>query len=298
MLRVGNNLQHGDVVPARIHSATTAMLAAAVAVGLVVALGAAIESRREFSESAVGLMRRGVAAVAIATLVAVLAGGWVAAGDPVARVRHGWDTFKGGYAANSPTGSRLTSGLGSNRYDFYRVALNEFAAHPLVGIGADNFQQQYLVHGRSDETPTIRTASSCARSPRPDWWGRCWRSSGLGAALLAAARAAATRSAGARSARPRRGGGGARRVRLLGRARLVRLVLGVRRAWARPAFALLGLACALAPRAPEASVAIERGAEPRGMPGRGGDFGRSAPAPVRPGLLALVAPRCRWRRRG
>ena len=42
------------------------------------------------------------------------------------------------------TGSRLPSGLGSNRYDFYRVALNEFVAHPLAGIGADNFQQQYL----------------------------------------------------------------------------------------------------------------------------------------------------------
>ncbi len=47
----------------------------------------------------------------------------------------------------------MLSGLGSNRYDFYRVALDEFVAHPLVGIGADNFQQQYLVHGRSDETP-------------------------------------------------------------------------------------------------------------------------------------------------
>ncbi len=56
-------------------------------------------------------------------------------------------------AADSTSGSRLVSGLGSDRYDFYRVALDEFAAHPLVGIGADNFRQQYLAHGRSDETP-------------------------------------------------------------------------------------------------------------------------------------------------
>jgi len=47
----------------------------------------------------------------------------------------------------------LVSGLGSNRYDFYRVALDEFAAHPLIGIGVDNFQEQYLAHGRSTETP-------------------------------------------------------------------------------------------------------------------------------------------------
>ena len=45
------------------------------------------------------------------------------------------------------------SGLGSNRYDFYRVSLDEFTAHPVGGIGADNFQQQYLRHGRSSETP-------------------------------------------------------------------------------------------------------------------------------------------------
>ena len=47
--------------------------------------------------------------------------------EGVTRVRHGWDTFKAGYSANS-AGSRLTSGLGSSRYDFYRVALDEFVA--------------------------------------------------------------------------------------------------------------------------------------------------------------------------
>ena len=175
VLRVGDNLHNGDVAPATIHSATTATFVAALAVGLVVALGAGIESRHGFSPVSVRRIRRGLGAAAIAALVAVVAGAWVAAGDPVARVRHGWQTFKGGYAANSTTGSRLVRGLGSNRYDFYRVSLNEFVAHPLAGIGADNFQQQYLRHGRSKETPAIRTASSCAHWCRPGCWGRCWR---------------------------------------------------------------------------------------------------------------------------
>ncbi len=153
VLRVGNHLRRGGVVPATMHSAITATLVTTLVVGLVVALGAAIESRRQFSQVTVRRVHRGVGAIAIAALVVVLAGGLVAAGNPVARVRHGWDTFKGGYAADSTTGSRLVSGLGSSRYDFYRVALNEFVAHPLVGIGADNFQQQYLAHGRSKETP-------------------------------------------------------------------------------------------------------------------------------------------------
>jgi len=45
------------------------------------------------------------------------------------------------------------SGLCSNRYDFYRVALDEFRAHPVAGIGADNYEQQYLARGHSTETP-------------------------------------------------------------------------------------------------------------------------------------------------
>jgi tetratricopeptide (TPR) repeat protein len=43
--------------------------------------------------------------------------------------------------------------LGSNRYDFWRVALDEFAAHPVAGTGARSFRADYLVHGRSYETP-------------------------------------------------------------------------------------------------------------------------------------------------
>jgi O-antigen ligase len=189
VLRVGDNLTNGGVAPAAIHSATMATFVAAVTVGLVVALGAAIESRRAFSPAAARRIRRGLAAGAIAGLVAVVAGGWVAAGDPLARVRHGWDTFKGGYAANSPTGSRLVSGLGSNRYDFFRVAINEFLAHPLVGIGADNYQQQYLRHGRSKETPRYPHSVELRTLAQTGLAGALLALVGLGAALVAGARA-------------------------------------------------------------------------------------------------------------
>ncbi len=76
----------------------------------------------------------------------------VAFGDPGQRVDSAWSSFKHGYSENG-SGNRLTAGLGSNRYDFYRVALDVFRDHPLAGVGADNFQQQYLAVGRSDETP-------------------------------------------------------------------------------------------------------------------------------------------------
>jgi hypothetical protein len=244
VLRVGDHLKNGVVEPATVHSAIAATFAAAVVVGIVVAVCAAIESRRTFSDASARSVRRGVGVIAIATLVAVLVGGWAVAGNPVARIRHGWDTFKSpqGYAANA-SGNRLTSGLGSQRYDFYRVALDEFLHHPLVGIGADNFQQQYLQHGRSEETPHYPHSVELRTLSQTGLVGALLALVGLGAALVAAAR-------------------GLRGGDRLGRAVVV-AALGGFAAWVvhgsvdwfwefaglgAPAFAMLGLACALSPR--------------------------------------------------
>jgi tetratricopeptide (TPR) repeat protein len=162
----------------------------------------------------------------------------------VAHVQPSWDTFKGGYAADSVNGNRLVSGLGSNRYDFYRVALNEFVAHPVAGIGADNFAQQYLRYGRSDETPHYPHSVELRTLAQTGVIGALLALVGLGAALVAAARGL-------------RGGDPLART-------VVAAALGGFGYWVvhgsfdwfwefaglgAPAFALLGVACALAPRA-------------------------------------------------
>ena len=49
--------------------------------------------------------------------------------------------------------SHFSSGLGSNRYDFWRVAVRDFRAHPLQGVGADNFANDYVRLRRSSEEP-------------------------------------------------------------------------------------------------------------------------------------------------
>jgi tetratricopeptide (TPR) repeat protein len=244
VLRVSDHLQKGQIAPATLHAAIATIFAASVAVGLLVALMAALESRDAFSEVSVARMRRGVGAVAIVTLAAVLVGGWVAAGNPVARVQHAWDTFKSpqAYAANA-SGNRLFGGLGSQRYDVYRVALDEFLAHPLVGIGADNFAEQYLVHGRSEVTPHYPHSVELRTLTETGLVGALLAIVGLGAALVAAVRG------------------------LRGSDVLVRAVAGAALGgfayWGvhgsadwfwefaglgAPAFAMLGLACALAPR--------------------------------------------------
>jgi tetratricopeptide (TPR) repeat protein len=247
VLRVGDRLSHGGDVKAALHGATTAVFVAAVLVGLVVAAAGALEGRQALSQDTIKRIRMAWGAIAIAILIAGLAGGLVAAGDPIARVEHGWQTFKGGYAADRSSGSRLTSGLGSNRYDFYRVAIDEFAAHPLAGIGVDNFQQQYLLHGRSGETPHYPHSVELRTLTETGLLGALLAIVGLAAALLASSRAWLT--AAARRADPL--GATVALAALAGFAYW--LVHGsVDWFWefaglGAPAFALLGLACALAP---------------------------------------------------
>jgi hypothetical protein len=254
-----NRRPNGEVIASTLHHAIAASFAAAVLAGLLVAAGAAIESRARIPPSSVAKIRRGTAALAVATLVAIVAGGLVVAGDPIARIEHGWNSFKGGYGANSATGSRLASGLGSNRYDFYRVALDEFAAHPLVGIGVDNFQLQYLAHGRSNETPRYPHSVELRTLAETGVIGTLLALSGLGAALLAGMRAS-------RLSPPRGVDPLASDVAAAALAGFVYWGVHGSFDWfwefaglGAPAFAMLGIACALAPaRAPSGAPATAR----------------------------------------
>jgi hypothetical protein len=184
LLRVGDRIRVGASPQAATHTAVLALLLAALLVGLVVAAGAAVESRRSLSPRAEVGVRRTVLALALATLLALLIGGLAAAGNPLTRIRHSWDSFKGGYTAEAAGSNRLLGGLGSNRYDFYRVALDEFVAHPLLGIGVDNFQQQYLAHGHSDETPRYPHSVELRTLLETGLIGALLAVVGLGAALL------------------------------------------------------------------------------------------------------------------
>ena len=254
VLRVGQRLEHGHSPYAATHAAVAALLAAALLVGSAVALGAAFESRRAISPALARGMRRGVGATAIATLVLVLAGVLAVAGNPIMRVRHSWESFEGGYATNT-SGNRLLSGLGSNRYDFYRVALDEFASHPLLGIGADNFQQSYLRLGHSEETPRYPHSVELRTLTQTGLAGALLALVGLGAALVAGWRAMRRRDDPLAAAIAAAALAGFTYWAVHGSFDWFFEFAGL----GAPAFALLGLGCALAPEG-DAGGTPQRGA--------------------------------------
>jgi tetratricopeptide (TPR) repeat protein len=262
VLHVGDDRRpNGEVIASTLHHAIAASFAAALVAGLVVAAAAAIESRAQLAPSSAAKVRRGAMALAIATLVAILAAGLVAAGNPITRIEHGWRSFKGGYGSSGTTGSRLVSGLGSNRYDFYRVALDESAAHPLLGIGVDNFQLQYLAHGRSDETPHYPHSVELRTLSQTGVIGALLALVGLSAALLAGMRACRALGRGVDSVAPD--------VAAAALAGFGYWVVHGSFDWfwefaglGAPAFAMLGIACALAPAKASPAPAAPAGVAP------------------------------------
>ncbi|MFZ1154056.1 MAG: O-antigen ligase family protein [Solirubrobacteraceae bacterium] len=243
LLHVGDRIQSGKSPYAAVHGAVLALSAAALFAGLLVAAGAAFESRRPVTPELARKVRRCVGAVALVTLIAVLAGGLAVTGNPVTRVRHGWESFERDSSPTATSGNRLLSGFGSSRYDFYRVALNEFVSHPVVGIGADNFSQEYLMHGRSYETPRYPHSVELRTLTQTGLLGALLAVVGLAAALLAGWRAM------------RRADGLGRTVAAAALSGFAYWVVHGSFDWlwefaglGATAFALLGVACSLEPR--------------------------------------------------
>ncbi len=236
LLDLAHAAEDGPAGVADLGGAAAPALLAALAAGAVVALLALGERRRPLDASAD--VRRVVGVVAVGLAVGAAAVGVVAVGSPADEARDTWQEFKDtGTAAEA--GKRDPASLGSARYDYYRVALDLFEEHPVAGIGAGNFGQDYLARGRVGESPS---------SPHSTELRALVQGGLVGAALLAVALAAALAAALANARRPGPGGAAAAGSAL---AFIYWLAHGsVDWLWefpalAAPAFALLGLAAAV-----------------------------------------------------
>ena len=135
--------------PSDVRSAGAAILILTAAGGVAGLVYALADRRLELGP-------RGVRAAGAAAIVLFLAGIAVGLTLFFARVYHaGWlgDQWRAFKHAPTSTGSSHLLALGSFRYDIWRVALHEFADHPLAGIGSRGFGVAYLEKRHSPDTP-------------------------------------------------------------------------------------------------------------------------------------------------
>jgi len=248
---VHNAFAHPAGVDAALSHATSRLLWTSLVLGALT-VAAAYADRRMHVPAA--LARRANAGLAVGIALAIGVGVVLlvaSQGHPVRRVESAWNDFKRG---PEPTGSeaRFKFSLGSQRYDYWRVSWEQFRAHPLGGIGADNFQEIYLQKRHSDETPLYPHSIVFRTIAQTGIVGVLLLGGMLACALVAAWRAT-------------------RRRRGLGAATAAGAVTGflywaahgsVDWFWEFPAlgvgaFAMLGLAASLLPRPAASRAAIE-----------------------------------------
>jgi O-antigen ligase len=158
--------------------------------GCLAGLGYALADRRLHVPQHVRATAGSAARIAV-VLLAVAVLGVVVARNP-ARL---WSQFES--QPQTASGSTHLFTLGSNRSDFWRVALTEFVHHPLGGIGARGFATAYLQHRRSPESPARAHSLEADALSETGLVGFGLLAGSLGLLLLAAVRRARFEPAGA-----------------------------------------------------------------------------------------------------
>jgi hypothetical protein len=151
LLRLFQVTRPAPLTAAAIHAGKIGLLSCA-AVFAVVTLGAMVESAGRRGPWAAGVRRALGGACVLLALLGMAAGLWVvSAHHPGAFISREWH----GFTRESPaaaTSSHFVE-VGSGRYDIWRSAVDAFGAHPIGGLGQDNFGDWYLTHRHTTEEP-------------------------------------------------------------------------------------------------------------------------------------------------
>ncbi len=139
----------GTASAADIATAARALVVLAVVSAAVGFLLAVFDAGLRVASPAMARVRRGARVALVAATVAALVGGLVAVhGDPVHELRVKWSEFKS-LETTSTSATRYTS-AGGQRYDLWRVALNELGSNPVGGVGEGSYQFSYYLQRRSN----------------------------------------------------------------------------------------------------------------------------------------------------
>ncbi len=141
----------GPELTSTAHHGAFTLLWLVAAAGVAGTAYALLDRRIELSARAHRVAQFGVAALVVAAAVAGAAAFFGSVDHPRRFAADKWHSFKH-LPRNEAARTHFVS-LGSNRYDFWRVALDDFRHHPVAGIGGRGFGPAYLIEGRSGETP-------------------------------------------------------------------------------------------------------------------------------------------------
>jgi UDP-GlcNAc:undecaprenyl-phosphate GlcNAc-1-phosphate transferase len=142
------DVYRGGTTADEMRGAAGGLLLAAVAAGAIWAGLVALEQRA----GAGGLRLRRAVAIGVACLALAGAAFAVASADRIGGfVDRQYTAFVTlGGPQGEPTASRLATGAG-NRYDYWRIAVSTWRAHPIAGVGAGGYDKPYFAQRTTSE---------------------------------------------------------------------------------------------------------------------------------------------------
>jgi O-antigen ligase len=192
LLHVYTAVVDGTGYAAGLSRACWEIAASALAAGLAAVVVTFVDRRYRPSVRTCRLLRNALlACVASAAIAAVI--GVALFGHPLARAHRAWTNFTTNASA-PPDTIHIASGVGTSRYDVWRIALNQFAAHPIGGVGADNYLVGYLRERRTVETARYPESVELRALSETGLVGGVFFFGFLGLALTRAVRAARAQS--------------------------------------------------------------------------------------------------------
>jgi tetratricopeptide (TPR) repeat protein len=140
---------HGLASDGDIRTAAEAMIALLLGAGAIGFVLAVFDAGLRAADPGMRFVRGAARAGLLVLAIAAVGGGLAAAhGHPVRELKQKWSQFKS-LQTTTTTATRYTS-AGGQRYDLWRVALDELRARPLAGVGEAGYQFGYYRARRSN----------------------------------------------------------------------------------------------------------------------------------------------------
>lgn len=152
VLSVYDDFERDVNVAAQFDDAARAIVMVSAVLAVVGAAAAVVDLRTRLERATAQRVSAALVAVFVAGIVVAAGVFFAVEGNPVSVASDAWDDFTD---VGSFTGSERFSGdLTSYRYDYMRVAWENFQRAPIFGVGVEQFKQDYLVMGESYQQPT------------------------------------------------------------------------------------------------------------------------------------------------